>query len=86
MNSLKITNNIIEEYQDEYLIIKDNSLTFLKDNEYNIEYYNCTNINLIINLKPNISVKLYLQVLYNDCSITKNEHKSLENTEFSCQE
>lgn len=32
-----------------------------------------------------IADKQYFVVLYNDCSITKGEFKSLENTEFSRQ-
>ena len=31
------------------------------------------------------SSETIIQIIFNDCSITKNELKSLENTEFSCQ-
>ena len=76
MNNLKIINNILENYSDDYLIIKDNSITFLKSNEYNIEYINSTNINISYHLKDNIQIKLFIMSKNN--SIESNDTYTLE--------
>ena len=81
MNNIIINNNIIKNYSDEYIIIKDNSLTFLKNNEYNITYINSTNINLNINIKDNVSIKLFIMSKDNNIKInntyTLNEKSNL---------
>ena len=76
MNSIIINNNILENYSDDYIIIKDNSITFLKDNEYNITYTNSTNINLTINLNSNVKIKLF--ILSKENNITINNTYNLE--------
>lgn len=75
MNKITITNNNLENYSDDYLIIKDNSITFLKNNEYNIEYINSNNINLKLILKDNVLVKLF--IISKDNTLTVNNTYSL---------
>ena len=75
MNKIIIKDNILENYSDEYLIINDNSITFLKSNEYNISYINSTNINIKIILKDNIDIKLF--IISNDNNLTINDTYSL---------
>lgn len=76
MNKIVINNNILKDYSDNNIIIKDNNITFLKSNEYNIEYINSTNINLNINLKDNISIKLF--IISKDNNLTINNTYTLE--------
>ncbi len=81
MNNIVINNNILKNYSDEYIIINNNCLTFLKNNEYNITYINSTNINLSITLKENVSIKLFIMSNDNNIKVTNNylleEHSSL---------
>ena len=53
MNNIIINNNILPNYQDNNIIIKDNSITFLKPNEYNITYINISSKFKIIILDTN---------------------------------
>lgn len=71
MNNIIIENNNLKNYTNEYLIIKDNSITFLKNNEYNITYINSTNINITYNFKPNITIKIFIFSQDNKLQITE---------------
>ena len=86
MNKIIIKDNILENYSDEYLIINDNSITFLKSNEYNISYINSTNINIKIILKDNIDIKLFIISNDNNLIITDTyslgEYSSLTLSKF----
>lgn len=72
MTNIIIKNNILEDYNDDYLIIKDNSITFLKSNEYNISYINSTNINLSYYIKENTNINLFI--------ISKDNNLTIDNT------
>jgi len=88
MNNIIINNNILENYSDDYLIIKDNSITFLKNNEYNITYINSTNININYYVKDNVVVKLFIVSKDNNITIdntyTLNSNSNVLLSKFYC--
>ena len=59
MNNILVINDEIKNYEDEYLTIVDNCITFKKNCDYNIYYENCSNINIKINVLDNVYVKLF---------------------------
>ena len=83
MNNIKIINNNLENYSDNNIIIKDNNITFLKNNEYNIEYINSNNISLTYNLEENIDINLFILSKDNDLetnniyNLEKNSHLTI---------
>ena len=59
MNNILVKNNIIYNYENEYVCIVDNVITFKKNCDYNIYYEECSNINIKINILDNVYVKLF---------------------------
>ena len=59
MNNILVINNTIEEYENEFVVINNNNITFKKNCDYSIYYENCTNINININILDNVYVKLF---------------------------
>ena len=59
MNNILVKNNIIEEVNNDYVSISNNVITFKKSCDYNIYYYNCDNINIVIDILDNAYVKLF---------------------------
>lgn len=72
MNNILISNNKLNNYQDNNIIIKDNTIKFLNNGEYNLEIINSNNLNLNLELKENITVKLFILSINNNiiCNIT----------------
>lgn len=71
MNKIIIDKNILNNYSDKDITIKDNTIYFLKNGEYNIEYLNCDNLNIEYNIMDNITVKL--SVYATDNYLTNND-------------
>lgn len=59
MNNILVINNIIKDEENEYLIIKDNVITFKKSCDYNIYYDSVSEIDIKIILLDNVYVKLF---------------------------
>jgi len=59
MNNILVINNEIKDYENEYLSIVNNNITFKKNCDYSIYYENCNNVNISINLLDNVYVKLF---------------------------
>lgn len=66
MNSILVINDRIKDFENEFLCVKDNVITFKKNCDYSIYYENCFNINLTINLLDNVYVKLFEYLTYGD--------------------
>ena len=81
MNKIIIDNNILTNYSDDCIEIKDNIIYFLKNGEYNIEYNNCNNLNIEYNIKDNVTIKLFIYSTNNNLIIKDkfilNEHSNL---------
>lgn len=77
MNNILISNNKLNNYQDNNIIIKDNTIKFLNNGEYNLEIINSNNLNLNLELKENITVKLFILSINNNIisNITYNLKK-----------
>lgn len=86
MNKILIDNNVINNYEDDYIIIKDNKITFIDDCEYEIEYFNCSNINLDIDIKKGVNIRLFIYSIDNNININNkillNEESSLLLSKF----
>ena len=63
MNNILVINNIVKEIENEYLVIKDNVITFKKNCDYNIYYDNVNEIDIKIVLLDNVYVKLFEYVV-----------------------
>ena len=74
MNNILVINNTIEEYENEFVVINNNNITFKKNCDYSIYYENCTNININMNILDNVYVKLfeYMSDLEINSNITYN--------------
>ena len=59
MNNILVKNNIIQDYENEYINISNNIVTFKKSCDYNIYYENCDNIDINIVVLDNVYVKLF---------------------------
>jgi len=59
MNNILLINNLINNFENEYIIMNDNIITFKKNCDYSIYYDNCDNINIQINVLSNVYVKLF---------------------------
>ena len=72
MNRILVEQDKLKNYQDSNIIIKNNTITFLSSGDYTIEYINCNNIELNINLEENIMIKLF--------EYADNQNIKVENT------
>lgn len=75
MNKILINNNILDDYKDNNIEIKNNTITFLNNGDYTLEYINCNNINLTINIPDNIVTKLF--IISSDNNLKVNNHYTL---------
>lgn len=80
-----IINNKLEDYQDEYIKIQNNNITFLLSNEYTITV-NTINKNLHLELIDNVNVKLFIISKNNNLNIkytyTLNKNSNLQIFKF----
>ena len=90
MNNIKIINNKLENYSNDYIIVKNNNITFLKSNEYNIEYINSTNISINFILNSNVDINLFIMSKDNNININNtynlDENSNLILNKFYCNE
>lgn len=81
MNNILISNNKLNNYQDNNIIIKDNTIKFLNNGEYNLEIINSDNLNLNLELKENITIKLFILSINNsiisNITYTLKKHSNL---------
>jgi len=70
MNNILVINNKINNYENEYIEISNNVITFKKNCDYNLYYENCNNINFEIKLLDNVYVKLFEYMI--DSNINSN--------------
>lgn len=66
MNNIKIDSNIIEEYNDNNIEIKNNNITFKVSGDYKVEYTNKTNNDINIVINDNVEIKLYIKSINNE--------------------
>lgn len=59
MNNILVINDEIKDLENEYIIIKNNSITFKKNCDYSIYYDKCNNIDIEIKVLDNVYVKLF---------------------------
>lgn len=69
MNKIIIDNNKLVDYVDEYVIIKDNSITFIKDIGYIIEVVNTNLLDINIIIKNSVSIKLFIYNINNNIDL-----------------
>lgn len=58
MNKIKVVNNLIIPFDNDDVIIRDNTITFINNGNYSIDYFDCDNINLTININDNVCINL----------------------------
>lgn len=75
MREIIIDNNLIRDYEDESLLIKDNNIIFKKNGDYTLEYKNSDSITLNIEVLDNVMVKLFIWSC--DNNLTVNNHYQL---------
>ena len=51
MNNILVINDKIDDFENEYIIITDNVITFKKNCDYSIYYENSSNINIKMFIK-----------------------------------
>lgn len=66
MNKLLVVQNKINDYSDDSIIIENNKITFLKSNNYVLEYIDSKSINLEFNISDNIEITIDIISLDND--------------------
>lgn len=59
MNKIKVVNNVIIPLGNDSVVIENNTITFLKNGNYYIEYIDSNNINLTINIPKDIYISLF---------------------------
>lgn len=59
MNNILVINGRIRDYENEYIVISNNTITFKKNCDYNIYYEKCSNIDIKITVLDNVYVKLF---------------------------
>lgn len=59
MNNILVINNNIDNYENEYILVEDNVITFKKNCDYGIYYEECNNVDITINVLDNVYVKLF---------------------------
>lgn len=59
MNNILVINNRVKNFENEYLNINNNIITFKKSCDYSIYYEECNNLNIEIRLLDNVYVKLF---------------------------
>ena len=59
MNNILVTNDIINEIDNEYITISNNVITFKKNCDYSIYYEKCNKIDIEIKVLDNVYVKLF---------------------------
>jgi len=72
MNKIRVVNNIIVPYDNDYVLISDNSITFINNGNYYIDYIDCDYINLNINIKDNVCISLFEYSNCNDIILNNN--------------
>lgn len=88
MNKIFIVKNNIIPCDDDFISINDNSISFLKSGNYIVEYIDCNNVNLIINIDENKCINLFEYSDDNDIRINNkydiNKNSSLIISKFYC--
>lgn len=59
MNNILVINNNIDNYNDDNIEIKNNTIYFKKSAKYNIKYENTNTIDITYKLKDNINITIY---------------------------
>lgn len=72
MNRILVEKDKLVKINNTNIKIENNKITFLSSGDYTIEYLNCSNINITINVEDNIMIKLFE---YSD-----NQNIKIENT------
>ena len=59
MNTINVVNNMIIPFIDNNVIINGNSVDFLGNGDYFIEYIECDNVEIEFNIKSNVCIQLF---------------------------
>lgn len=59
MNKIKVVNNKIIPCDDSLLVIDNNSITFMENGSYEIEYIDCDKVNISIDIADGICIQLF---------------------------
>ena len=93
MHKINVVNNKIIPFDDDSIMIDNDSLIFLDSGDYVIEYIECNNIEINFNIKNNLCIQLFefsnnnsisLKATYNldkSASLIINKFYSNENTD-----
>ena len=81
-NKITIKINIIEPLNSKTIEIINNQLTIKKDCDYVIEYIDCDSINIDINIKDNVTAKLFILSKHNNLKV-KNHYTIGKNSNLT---
>ena len=90
MNKIKVVNNIIIPYDNNDVLISDNNITFINNGSYYIDYIDCDNISININVKDNVCINLFEYSNCNDIMLSNsynlNKNSSLILSKFTAND
>lgn len=75
MMNIIIDNNLLLDYEDDNLLIKDRKIIFKRNGDYTLEYKNSDSVSLDIDVLDGVMVKLFIWSC--DNNLTVNNHYSL---------
>ena len=78
MNKILVINNKIKDVYLDELMISNNTIKFMQNGDYEIEYLDCDEVKLVINVDKNVFVKLFEYSNNHDIKIN-NTYNLLEN-------
>ena len=73
MNKIKVVENKIIPFDNDDVLINDNSITFKKNGNYYIDYIDCDNIGIDVYLEDNVCISLF-EYSNNNSIIFKNRY------------
>ena len=72
MNKIRVVNNIIIPFISDDITVCNNSITFESNGNYYIDYIDCSDVNLSINVLDNVCIQLFEYSDNNDISFNIN--------------
>lgn len=69
MNKIRVVNNRIIPFDNDDVLISGGKITFLNNGSYFIDYIDCTDVNISINITDNVCISLFEYCNCNDINI-----------------
>lgn len=79
MKEIIITNNLLHDYEDEYVSIRSNKIIFKKNGDYTLEYRDSDSILLDIELLEGVMIKLFIWSSDNNL-VVRNHYRLVKNS------